>query len=87
MKLKILSTEIILVSKLAQLKVKEIISSLRLNAYDNSKPTKDGDVEVLTNANVIEEMLMKKLRRVSLKANQLSRAYLVILAALLVTMR
>jgi hypothetical protein len=71
MKLKILSTEIILVYKLAQLKVREMISSLRLKAYESNNPTNAGDVEVLSRANVMEDMLIKKLRSVSLKANQL----------------
>jgi len=84
MKLKMRSTDIILVYKLAQLKVKEMISSLRLKAYERSKPTRAGEVELFIRQKAIEPILMKKLRRVSLKANQLYKAYLVILAALLV---
>ena len=44
----------------------------------------DGDIVVFRRANIMERMLIKKLRMVSLKANQLSKAYLVILVALLV---
>ena len=69
--MKILSTDIILVSRLAQLKVREIMSSFKLKAYDRSRPTNAGSIFVSKIAKTIEAILIKKLRRVSLKANQL----------------
>ena len=74
MKLYILSIATKRVSKLTQLKVWVIISSLRVRAYDNNKPMTAGSVEELTKANAIERKLMKKLRIVNLKANQLYKA-------------
>lgn len=78
MKLKMRSTETSRVYRLAQLKVNEIISSLRVKAYESSSPTKAGEIEVSSIAHPIDRTLMQKLSMVNLKANQLSNAYLVI---------
>lgn len=70
---------------MAQLKVSEMISSLKLNAYTNRRPANEGLAFEPNKQKLIENILMKKLRTVSLNANQLYNAYLVILVRLFVS--
>lgn len=68
------STETRRVYKLAQLKVREMISSLRVKAYERRSPTMAGEIEVSSIAHPMDITLMQKLSIVNRKANQLSRA-------------